>query len=80
MPPASASDIRKDCGQRPAHRLAEGSLQVTAGTATSIDISNNADMSGAKNSVVATAASSNRRRRGWFLAGQRWNATVRLTT
>jgi len=31
-------------------------LFVTPGTATSIDISNNFDMTGAKNSVVATGA------------------------
>jgi len=31
-------------------------LFVTPGTATSIDISNNSDMTGAKNSVVATGA------------------------
>jgi len=58
-------------------------LFITAGTATSIDISNNADMSGAKNSVVATGAAFSESGvdvAAGFLRVNGGTATVRLTT
>lgn len=57
-------------------------LFVSAGTATSIDISNNSDMSGAKNSVVATGAAFSEAGvdvAAGFLRVNGGTATVRLT-